>query len=67
MIKNNLAVLMAKKKIRIAELHRLTGISASTLSDIYNEKTAMIGFHTISKLCYALDCSIGELFEYIPD
>jgi putative transcriptional regulator len=67
MLKNNLAVLMAKKKIRIAELHRLTGISASTLSDIYNEKTTMIGFHTIEKLCDLLDCSVGELFEYIPD
>lgn len=66
MLKNNLAVLMAKKKIRIAELHRLTGISASTLSDIYNEKTSLISFNTIEKLCYALDCSVGELFEFVP-
>lgn len=67
MLINNLAVLMARKKIRIAELHRLTGISASTLSNIYNEKTEMISFHTIEKLCWALECAVGELFEYIPD
>jgi putative transcriptional regulator len=67
MLKNNLAVLMAKKKIRIAELHRLTEISASTLSKLYNEKTNMISFHTVEKLCDLLDCSVGELFEYIPD
>ncbi len=64
MLKNNLAVLMAGKKIRIAELHRLTGISANTLSRLYNEKTNMISFHTIEKICEALDCSVGELLEY---
>jgi putative transcriptional regulator len=63
MIINNLAVLMAKKKVRIAELHRLTGISANTLSRLYNEKTNMISFDTMEKVCLALNCEIGELFE----
>lgn len=66
MLKNNLAVLMAEKKIRIAELHRLTGISANTLSNLYNEKTNMISFKTIEKICEALECEVGELFRYIP-
>ena len=63
MIKNNLAVLMAKKKLKIVELHRLTGISTNTLSGLYNEKTNMISFKTIDKICKALNCK--ELFEYI--
>lgn len=67
MLKNNLAILMAKKKIRIAELHRLTGISANTLSSLYNEKTNMISFNTIEKICKALDCEVGELFKYVSD
>jgi len=61
MIKNNLAVLLAKKKMRISELHRITGISASTLSNIYNEKTNMIGFDTIEKICKELECEVGDL------
>lgn len=65
MIKNNLAVLMAKKKLKIVELHRLTGISTNTLSGLYNEKTNMISFKTIDKICKALNCNVGELFEYI--
>ncbi len=65
MIKNNLAVLMAKKKLKIVELHRLTGISTNTLSGLYNEKTNMISFNTIDKICKALNCNVGELFEYI--
>ena len=67
MLKNNLAILMAGKKIRIAELHRLTGISANTLSNLYNEKTNMISFSTIEKICEALECEVGELFKYIPN
>lgn len=67
MLKNNLAVLMAKKKIRIAELHRMTGISSNTLSGLYNEKTNMISFNTIDKICEALECSVGELLEYIKE
>lgn len=63
MIKNNLPVIMAKNRIRISELHRLTGISASSISDLYNEKTKMISFDTIEKICKALNCTIGELFE----
>lgn len=67
MLKNNLAILMAEKKIRIAELHRLTGISANTLSSLYNEKTNMIAFNTIEKICEVLNCEVGELFKYIPN
>lgn len=65
MLKNNLAILMAAKKIRIAELHRITGISANTLSNLYNEKTNMISFNTIEKICEALSCDVGDLFKYI--
>lgn len=67
MIRNNLAVLMAKKKIRAAELYRMTGISESTLSHLYNEKTTMVSFDTIDKLCEALECEVGELFERVPN
>jgi len=65
MLKNNLAVLMAEKKIKIAELHRLTGISANTLSNLYNEKTSMISFNTIEKICEVLECEVGDLLKYV--
>lgn len=63
MIKNNLPVIMAKNRIRISELSRMTGISANAISNLYNEKTTMISFDTIEKICKALDCTVGELFE----
>ncbi|HBG49710.1 MAG TPA: Cro/Cl family transcriptional regulator [Cyanobacteria bacterium UBA9971] len=67
MLKNNLSELMGRKKIKITELHRLTGLGRPTLTKIYYEKTNYISFDTIEKLCKALECNTQELLEYIPD
>jgi putative transcriptional regulator len=54
--------MMGRKKIRtIQELHDLTGISRTVISNLLNENKRAIRLDTISKLCDALDCEIGEL------
>jgi len=67
MLKNNLSELMGRKKIKISELHRLTGLGRPTITNLYYEKTNYISFDTIEKLCWALECNTQELLEYIPD
>lgn len=64
MIVNNLSTIMGKKRIKIAALYKWTGISRSTLTHLYYDKTTMIKLDTIDKLCSALDITPGELFEY---
>ena len=64
MIVNNLSTIMGKKRIKIATLHKWTGISRSKLTQLYYDKTTMIKLDTIDKLCSALDITPGELFEY---
>jgi len=66
-IKNNLSRLMGEKRMSMAEVSRLTGLSHTTVFKIYHDKVTQIGLATVAKLCYALDCTVGELFEYIPD
>lgn len=66
-IKNNLSRLMGEKRMSMAEVHRLTGLSQSTVFKLYHDKVTQISFETMAKLCYALDCGVGELFEYLPD
>lgn len=54
--------MMGKKKIRtIKELHELTGISRTVISDLLNENKRSIRLETIERLCAALDCNIGDL------
>ena len=66
-IKVHLVRLLGERKLRASEVARRTGINKNTLSYLYNEKVSGIRFDTLEKLCKFLDCSIGELIEYVPD
>ena len=63
MIKNRLSAIMGAKRIKIYELQKLSGISRSTLTRLYYEKTNTISLNTMECLCKALECSLDELFE----
>lgn len=60
-------MLMGAKRMKIAELVRITGISQSTALRLYHDKTGNISFKTMDKICYALECTPSELFEYIEN
>lgn len=68
-VTNNIEVrlleMMAKKNIRqIKELHEMTGLSRTIISDLINGNKRSIRLETIEKLCKALDCSIGDLIVF---
>jgi len=64
MIKNRLSILMGIKRIKIAELSKLTGLRYSTISNLYYEKTKGIDFESLDKICWALECNTQELLQY---
>lgn len=67
MITNNLSTLMGSKRVIIAEIARITGLTNDTISKIYNDKTKGIDFKTLDKLCWALECTPNDIFPYTPD
>ena len=67
MIKNNITVQMAEKRMNIQKVSDLTGISRTTLSKIVNDKFTRIDLKTIDVLCKVLECNTQDLLEYIPD
>lgn len=67
MIKNHLSKLMGEKRYSIVEVSRLTGMSPSTISNIYNEKIKRMDYDTVDKLCKLFNCKIQDLIEYIPE
>lgn len=67
MILCNLPVLLAERRMEVADLIRMTGISKSTMHKIYNEQTSRIDFDTMDKICEALDIEVGDLFTYVPN
>ncbi|HBM1789446.1 TPA: helix-turn-helix transcriptional regulator, partial [Acinetobacter baumannii] len=50
MIISNLAVLLAERKLKVADLVRSTGINKSTLHKLYNDESVRIDFETIDKI-----------------
>ena len=53
--------------MRVQHLSKSTGIRYNTLSDMYHEMTERISIEHIDLICKALNCTSGELIEYIPD
>lgn len=67
MIKNKLSEMMGIRRMNMAETARIAGLSHVAVFKIYHNKTKTIELETINKLCYALNCRIQDIFEYIPD
>ena len=67
MIVSKLPVILAEKKLRVADVVRATGMSKSTLHKLYNEESSRIDFNTIDQLCEFLDVQVGDLFIYKPN
>ncbi|MHA0855889.1 helix-turn-helix domain-containing protein [Paenibacillus sp. CMAA1364] len=65
MIKCNLAVLMAERKLSIQDVADNTGLSRTTISALVNENGKGVQFETMDTLCELLKVTPGELFSYV--
>ena len=57
----HLTELLAARKMTLSKLSELAGISIVNLSVLKNGHARAIRFSTLSAICMALDCEIGEL------
>ena len=64
MINNNFSVILAKKLIKISDVSKATGISRTTLTNLYYRRSQNITFGVLDKLCNYLECSVADLFEF---
>lgn len=67
MIRINLDVMMAKRKMSLTELAEKVGITMANLSVLKTEKARAVRFSTLEAICKALDCQPGDILEYIPE
>ena len=61
MMKSNLSTLMGQSRLNIQDVHVKTGLSRSTVAQLYHDKASRIDFDTIEKLCALFECNISEL------
>ncbi|ACK53046.1 MULTISPECIES: helix-turn-helix transcriptional regulator [Thauera] len=67
MVRCHLSRLMGEHKLKIADVARETGLHRNTITLLYNETANRVDLETIDRLCALFECTVGELFEYIPD
>lgn len=66
-IKINISTLLGQRKMNMSELSGMTGIRPGTISNLYYEETKRIEIDQINALCKALQCTVGDIFEYVED
>lgn len=52
---------LKSKNISQYKLAKDTGIAASTLNNLCNNKTSSVQFSVLDKICEALDCNISDI------
>lgn len=67
MIRINLDVMLAKRKMSLTELSERVGITMANLSVLKTGKAKAVRFTTLDALCRALDCQPGDILEYVGD
>ena len=60
-MKNNMRVILAKKRLKVADVARETGLSKSTLTALDYERTKRPDIETLLKIANYLGVSIDEL------
>ena len=64
-IKCNLSRILGERRIKMIELARMAGVAENTVRFLYHEQAKGVTFEVLDKLCAALDCQPGELFERV--
>lgn len=60
-----LSSIMDKNNISIYKMSRLTDLKYSTVKSYYsNSPISRVDLDVISKMCYVLNCSVGDILKY---
>lgn len=67
MINIRLDYVLLDRRMKLKELAETTKLAVNNLSILKTNKARAIRFSTLNSICRALNCSPGDLLEYIPD
>jgi len=67
MINIRLDYVLLDKRMKLKDLAQATGLAVNNLSILKTNKARAIRFSTLNSLCKALNCTPGDLIEYIAD
>ncbi len=67
MIRVDLDVMMAKRKMSLTELSNQVGITMANLSILKNGHAKAVRMSTLEAICRVLQCQPGDILVYEPE
>ena len=67
MIKTRLHELLGQRRMKVAGLAQLSGVSYPQLHRLYHGRTTRIDLQTLNALCNALEVTPNDLLHFEPD
>lgn len=64
---NNFSKILGAKLLKIEDVNKATGISRTTLTNLYCRRQNNVELNTLKKICDYLQISLSDLIEYIPE
>jgi len=64
---NNFSKILGAKLLKIEDVNKATGISRTTLTNLYYRRQNNVELNTLKKICDYLQISLSDLIEYIPE
>ena len=64
MIRIDLDVMLARRKMSVTELAERVGITIANISILKNGRAKAIRFETLDAICRALDCQPGDILAW---
>ena len=66
-ITNKFSAILGSRLLKLSKVAHDTGISRTTLTNLYYRRTTQVSLQVIDTLCRYLGCSVGDIFEFVED
>ncbi|MFC5062664.1 helix-turn-helix domain-containing protein [Actinomycetospora atypica] len=63
----DLDVLLARRKMSVAEFAEAVGITPANVAVLKNGRAKAVRFTTLDAICTVLDCQPGDVLRWVPD
>lgn len=67
MIKVNINRLLVERNMSVGEFSSAVGLTPANVAVLKNGRAKAIRFSTLERICKVLDCSVGDVLEYVED
>lgn len=66
-IKTKLDKIMSERNISNYELSNKSNIRFQTIQGLREDTASRVDFDVLAKICYALNCKVEDIIEYVPN